>query len=105
MENLETLKNNYFNAVYDIMTAIKEMLSPYGENGLELNSHIPLDLFKVTMEMNPNEFVEVRKVRVYNNELQVICEDYPQWGDVLSITDWTFFLDEVDSAIFAEENK
>ena len=105
MTNLKTLKNNYSNAVNDIMTAIKEMLIPYGENGLELNIHIPLDLFKVTMEVTPNEFVEVRKVRVYNNEIQVICENYPQWGFAFNITDWVFFLDEINSAIFAEENK
>lgn len=100
--NISKIKQNYYFAVDFIEEKIKEELEKFGENGLELNYRTEEEGYSVTEEIEPNEFKIVRKVRVYYDELQVILEGETEWSDIMGITDWVFFLEEVMCAIDAE---
>jgi hypothetical protein len=98
--DISKIKQNYFFAVDFIEEKIKEELEEFGDDGLELRTEE--DGFSVTEEIEPNEFKVVRKVRVHYDELQVIVEGETEWSNIMSITDWVFFLEEVMCAIDAE---
>ncbi len=100
--DISKIKQNYFYAVDFIEEKIKEEVKEFGEDGLELN-YRPIECgYCVMEEIEPNEFKIVQKVRVDYDELQVIVEGETEWSNIMSITDWPFFLDEVMRAIDAE---
>jgi hypothetical protein len=100
--DITKIKQNYYYAVDFIEEKIKEELDEFGDNGLELNYRTEEEGYSVTEEIEPNVFKVVRKVRVHYDELQVIVEGETEWSDIMGITDWVFFLDEVMCAIDAE---
>lgn len=100
--DISKIKQNYFFAVDFIEEKIKEEIDEFGDDGLELIHHTEKECYSVTEEIEPNVFKVVRKVRVHYDELQVIVEGETEWSNIMSITDWVFFLDEVMCAIDAE---
>lgn len=100
--DISKIKRNYYYAVDFIEEKIKEKLDEFGDDGLELNYQPKECGYSVTEEIEPNVFKVVQKVRVHYDELQVIVEDETEWSDIMGITDWVFFLDEVMCAIDAE---
>jgi hypothetical protein len=100
--DITKIKQNYYYAVDFIEEKIKEELDEFGDNGLELNYRTEEEGYSVTEEIEPNVFKVVRKVRVHYDELQVIVEGETEWSDIMGITDWVFFLEEVMCAIDAE---
>lgn len=97
--DISKIKQNYYYAVDFIEEKIKEELDEFGDDGLELNYRTEEEGYSVTEEIEPNEFRIVRKVRVHYDELQVIVEGETEWSNIMGITDWVFFLEEVMSAI------
>lgn len=100
--DISVIKENYYLAVDFIERKIKEVLVEFGDDGLELPAHDVYSGYSVTEEIEPNEFVVVRKVRIYYDELQVMVEGETEWSEIMGITDWVFFLDKVMDAIDAE---
>lgn len=100
--DFSSIKQNYFYAVEFIEDKIKEELVEFGDDGLELISHTEKEGYSVMEEIEPKVFKVVRKVRIHYDELQVIVEGETEWSDIMGITDWGFFLDEVMCAIDAK---
>jgi hypothetical protein len=101
--NAEVIKRNYFNAVDLIEQTIKKEIKKFGDDGLYL--HIEDDTFKVIEEVNPNEFRIIQRVRVHNDELEVVLVGDDEWTSIMGITDWVYFLDEVMFALDSEEKE
>ena len=81
-------------------SALHAVLAPYGDNGLELNTH-PSDLYSVWGETEPNVFKKILKVRSHQFEgLQMYVGEEEGWR-YLDCTDYKFLLQEVQSAIRA----
>lgn len=81
-------------------SALHAVLAPYGDNGLELNTH-PTDLYSVWGETESNVFKKVLKVRSHQFEgLQMYVGEEEDWR-YLDCTDYKFLLQEVQSAIRA----
>lgn len=97
--DISKIKKNYYFAVDFIEEKIKEELEEFGDDGLELNYRTEEEGYSVTEEIEPNEFVVIRKVRVHYDELQVMVEGETEWSNVMGITDWVYFLEEVMRAI------
>ena len=97
--DISKIKQNYYYAVDFIEEKIKEEVKEFGEDGLELNYRPTECGFCVMEEIEPNEFKIVQKVRVYYDELQVMVEGETEWSNVMGITDWVYFLEEVMRAI------
>jgi hypothetical protein len=97
--DISKIKQNYFYAVDFIEEKIKEELDEFEDNGIELPAHDVDGGYSVTEEIEPNEFVVIRKVRVHYDELQVMVEGETEWSNVMGITDWVYFLEEVMRAI------
>jgi hypothetical protein len=81
------------------INTIKTLISSYGEKGVELADHSLDATFSVTCETNPYNFKVVRKLRVYNDVLQMKCVNSGDWELCRSITDWQFLLEEVANAL------
>lgn len=97
--DISKIKQNYFYAVDFIEEKIKEELDEFNDNGIELPAHVVDGGYSVTEEIGPNEFVVIRKVRVHYDELQVMVDGETEWSNVMGITDWVYFLEEVMRAI------
>ena len=100
--DITKIKQNYYFAVDFIEEKIKEELNRFGVDGIELNYRPNECGFCVTEEIKPNDFRIVRKVRVHYDELQVMLDGDTEWTEIMGITDWVFFLEEVMCAIDAE---
>ena len=100
--DISKIKQNYYFAVDFIEEKIKEELDEFGDDGLELNYRPTECGYSVTEEIEPNVFKVVQKVRVHYDELEVIVEGETEWSNIIGITDWVFFLEEVMCAIDAE---
>lgn len=109
------MEKNYIESVRKQMAFAQRMaeeciihlLEPYGEEGLELNDKLDGE-YNVIYEIIPNEFKKVVAVRVVNDKhlgykLHKKVEDDTSWTSLnLSYTDARFLLDEIESAIRAE---
>lgn len=97
---LEMARQTIETAIRNAETALHAILAPYGNFGLELNT-CPNDLWSVMGEVEPNKFKKVLKVRSHTFEgLQMLVEGEQEWR-TLDVTDYKFFLDEVENAIRA----
>lgn len=98
--DIERIKENYHNAVDKVEQEIKEVLEQFGADGIDLPTHDVDEWYSVVEELEPNHFVKVKKVRVVDDELQIMVEGEKEWSEILHITDWLYFLDEVMTAIY-----
>lgn len=82
--------------------AINAILLPLGENGLELN-YRPNDGFSPIAESKPYQFRKIVKVRCHTFEgLQMLCDGSDKW-EPLNTSDYVFLIDEIESALRAED--
>lgn len=100
--DIERIKENYHNAVDKVEQEIKQVLGQFGADGIDLPTHDVDEWYSVVEELEPNIFVKVKKVRVIDDELQIMVEGEKEWSEILHITDWLYFLDEVMTAIYGE---
>ena len=81
-------------------SALHAVLAPYGDDGLELNTHLA-NTFLVCGEVETNVFKRIIKVCSHKFEgLQMYVEE-EGWRD-LDCTDYKFLLQEVQTAIQAK---
>ena len=82
-------------------SALRTILAPYGDEGLELKAH-PVRFYSLCGELEPNVFKKILKVRVHPFEgLQMYVGKKEGWR-YLDCTDYKFLLQEVQSAIQAK---
>ena len=82
-------------------SALHAVLAPYGDDGLELNTHLA-NTFLVCGEVETNVFKKILKVRVHPFEgLQMYVGEKEGWR-YLDCTDYKFLLQEVQNAIQAK---
>ena len=112
---LEMAKQSLMSAERIAESALYAILSPLGENGLELNSR-PDDMFSVISEYEPNQFKKIVKVRAIEEvsgysitdgfkkreELQMMLEGETEW-QYLVCSDYHFLIEEIESALRADE--
>jgi len=84
-------------ALQQMKSAIKEMLEPYGDKGLELTDHTNKS-YSVMCEVKPLHFVRVARVRKSNNEVQMLLVGETEWKPC-GFTDWFFLFDEIRYAV------
>ena len=81
-------------------SALRTILAPYGEEGLELKARHKF--YSLCGELEPNVFKKILKVRVHPFEgLQMYVGEKEGWR-YLDCTDYKFLLQEVQSAIQAK---
>ena len=79
-------------------SALRTILTPYGEEGLELKAR-PIKFHSLCGALEPNVFKKILKVRVHPFEgLQMYVEKKEGWR-YLDCTDYKFLLQEVQNAI------
>ena len=82
-------------------SALRTILTPYGEEGLELKAR-PIKFYSLCGELEPNVFKKILKVRVHPFEgLQMYVGEKEGWR-YLDCTDYKFLLQEVQNAIQAK---
>ena len=82
-------------------SALHAVLAPYGDDGLELNTH-PANIFLVCGEAETNVFKKILKVRSHPFEgLQMYVGEEEGWR-YLDCTDYKYLLQEVQNAIQAK---
>ena len=82
-------------------SALRTILAPYGDEGLELKAR-PVRFYSLCGELEPNVFKKILKVRVHPFEgLQMYVGEKEGWRS-LDCTDYKFLLQEVQNAIQAK---
>lgn len=100
---IDSVRETFRNANKAVENCIKDLLEPYGENGIELNEKSD-NLYSVIYEELPNKFEKVVAVRVFGDFLQVKTDCNKDWRKLYPFnTDLAFLLDEVEGAISALE--
>jgi hypothetical protein len=99
---IDAVRKNMYNATKMVEDCIKVLLEMYGVEGLELNVHTD-DCYSVVAEVEPNEFRKVVAVRVFDDKLEMLLDGETEW-ELLRYVDTAFLLDEVESAIRAEDD-
>lgn len=101
--HFESVRKTFRYASKAIEDCIKDLLEPYGENGIELNEKSD-NLFSVIYEEFPNKFEKVEYIRVFGDILQVKTDCNKDWRKLyINNTDIAFLFDEVEGAISALE--
>ena len=112
---IEMAKQSLMSAERIAESALYAILSPLGENGLELTSR-PDDMFSVISEYEPNQFKKIVKVRAIEEtsgysitdgfkkreELQMMLEGETEW-QYLVCSEYHFLIEEIESALRADE--
>ena len=98
---IDAVRKNMYNATKMVEDCIKVMVEPFGFDGLELNVHTE-DCYSVVAEVEPNVFRYVVAVRVFADKLQMKLDGETEW-QTLGYVDTAFLLDEVESALRAED--
>ena len=81
-------------------SALRTILAPYGDEGLELKAH-PVRFYSLCGELEPNVFKKILKVRSHPFEgLQMYVEE--EGWRFLDCTDYKYLLQEVQNAIQAK---
>ena len=98
---LEMAMQSLESATRNAESALHAVLAPYGDDGLELNTH-PANTFLVCGEVEPNVFKRIRKVRSHPSDgLQMYVGEEEGWR-TLDCNDYKFLLQEVQNAIQAK---
>lgn len=81
-----------------LQKAMKELLVPYGENGVELNYHSE-GCYRPMCEINPNQFSVINRLRYHNNILQMQIDDDSEWINLTMVCDPHFLWNELVEAL------
>ena len=81
-------------------SALRTILAPYGDEGLELKAR-PVRFYSLCGELEPNVFKKILKVRVHPFEGLQMYVGEKGWR-YLDCTDYKFLLQEVQKAIQAK---
>ena len=98
---LEMAMQSLESATRNAESALHAVLAPYGDDGLELNTHLA-NTFLVCGEVETNVFKKILKVRSHPFEgLQMYVGEEEGWR-TLDCNDYKFLLQEVQNAIQAK---
>ena len=100
MNAIKIVRQNLSNAYKLVEICIEELLAPYGENGVTLNTHCD-DSYAVVSEIEPNNFKIVESVRFVKDYLEMQFLGETKWR-VLCFVDMGFLLDEICYALDLE---
>ena len=112
---IEMARQSLMSAERIAESALYAILSPLGENGLELNSR-PDDMYSVISEYEPNQFKKIVKVRAIeetsgysiidgfkkSEELQMMLEGETDWK-YLVCSYYHYLIEEIESALRADK--
>ena len=101
MNAIKIVRKNLANAHRLVENCIEELLSPYGEEGVTLNTHTD-DSYAVISEICPNDFRIVESVRFYKGNLEMQFLGEKEWR-ILCFVDIGFLLDEICYALDIED--
>ena len=91
---LKYVRMNYHNAERMVEECIKDLVRPFGKEGLELNNTHCSDEYQVISEITPNNFKRVEYIRCNNDNLEMQLEGETEWH-TLAFVDRGYLLDEV----------
>lgn len=95
---LKYVRMNYHNAERMVEECIKDLVAPFGHEGLELNNSHCSDEYQVICEITPNNFKRVEYIRCNNDNLEMKLEGSDRW-EILAFVDRGFLLDEVANTL------
>ena len=93
------------NAKIQLYNAMKELLEPYGEEGVELNCHSE-GCYRPMCEIKPNQFSVINSLRYYNEVLSMQIDDNSEWVELSMPCDLHFLWNElVETLDYLYENE
>jgi hypothetical protein len=93
------------NAKVQLYNAMKELLAPYGEEGVELNYHCE-GCYRPMCETKPNQFSVINNLRYYNDVLSMQIDDDSEWIELFMPCDLHFLWNElIDTLDYLYENE
>ena len=78
--------------------AMKELLAPFGKEGVELNYHCE-GCYRPMCEIKPNQFSVINSLRYYNDTLSMQIDDDDKWIDYNMPCDIHFLWNELVEAL------
>ena len=93
------------NAKVQLYNAMKELLAPYGKEGVELNYHSE-GCYRPMCEIKPNQFSVINSLRCYNDVLSMQIDDDSAWIELSMPCDLHFLWNElVETLDYIYENE
>ena len=86
------------NANSQLEKAMRELLEPYGKEGVALNPHSE-GCYRPMCEVNPNQFGVINSLRYYDTMLQMQIDDDSEWIPLTMVCDIHFLWNELVEAL------